>query len=98
MWFLLICVLLLVAFFALCVLAHAGYFSEIRIRTSAPASLPHRVAYTVHKGAYSIVGTPLSNLTAKAPKQTQFCIFYDDPKKVVLHVCNCMFIAYCQKK
>ena len=78
----LLCVLLVVALVALCVIIHAGFFSDVRIRTSAPASLPHRVAYTVHDGDYRNVGTPLSDLSTKAPKQTQFCLFYDDPEKV----------------
>ena len=82
MLFVFFCALVLVAAVVVCVLLHAGYFSDLRIRTSTPALLPKRIAYTVHRGPYSGVGEPLSHLSARAPKQTSFCVFYDDPKKV----------------
>lgn len=78
----LLVVLFLVGIILLAVLVHAGYFTTVRIRTSIPSSLPTRVVYTVFKGPYSKAYVPLSELTARAPKQTAFCIFYDDPKKV----------------
>ena len=80
-WFVLLGVLVGL-FVILGVLAHAGYFSDLRIRTSVPASLPHRVAYTVHRGPYRNVGGLVENLAVFAPKQTRFCVFYDDPKEV----------------
>ena len=79
----LLCVLVIVGVCILGILLHAGLFSDLRIRTTIPASLPRRVAYTVHRGAYSKVGGPLSILSAIASKQKHFCIFYDDPNKVV---------------
>ena len=76
-------VVILVAAVIVCVLLHAGFFSDLRIRTSVPASLPSRIAYKVYRGGpYSKVGGSLSTLSAIAPKQTLLCIFYDDPKKV----------------
>ena len=83
----LLVVLAFLGVIVLAVLAHAGYFADLRIRTSVPASLPKRAAYNVHQGPYNKLCGPLSALTARAPKQTLFCIFYDDPKEVkYLHV------------
>lgn len=78
----LLAALLLIGVILLAVLLHAGYLTNLRIRMSIPASLPSRVVYTVHKGPYQKAYGPLSELTARAPKQRAFCIFYDDPKKV----------------
>lgn len=78
----LLVVLFLIGIILFAVLLHAGYFTSLRIRMSIPSSLPTRVVYTVYRGSYSKAYVPLLELTAKAPKQTAFCIFYDDPKKV----------------
>ena len=78
----LVAVVVVVATLIVAVLAHAGYFSDLRIRTSIPASLPSRVAYTVHQGPYRNVGSRLERLASLAPGQTRFCAFYDDPKQV----------------
>ena len=64
------------------VLAHAGYFSDLRIRTSLPVSLPRRAAYFIHQGPYKEVCTPLERITAIARHQKAFCVFYDDPENV----------------
>ena len=61
---------------------HSGVCTDIRIRTSIPASLPRRVAYSVHRGPYSKMGDSISDLTARAPRQTLFGAFYDDPDNV----------------
>lgn len=81
---LLVVVLFLLLFIVLVIglFIHAGYFSDLRIRTSFPASLPRRAAYTVHRGSYKNVHVPLSRIASFAPHQRNFCLFYDDPKKV----------------
>lgn len=63
-------------------LMHAGYFSEIRIRTSLPLSLPGRVAYKLYRGSYSNAGAAFKELAAVAPHLKTVGIYYDDPNKV----------------
>ena len=81
-----LCAVIVVIIFIAGVFAHAGYFSDIRIRTSFPASLPRRVAYVVRRGPYQNVYDSLQRITTIAPDQKHFCVFYDDPKKVLLQV------------
>ena len=81
-WLFVLLVLFLTTLITFAVVAHAGFFSSVIIRTSIPASLPRRVAYVVCKGPYTQVGKTLSALGGLAPSQTLFSVFYDDPKKV----------------
>ena len=64
------------------VLLHAGFFYTLRIRTSVPASMPHRVAYKLYRGPYRNAGTGFREIEAVAPMQRTFGIYYDDPGKV----------------
>ncbi|CAI8030464.1 hypothetical protein GBAR_LOCUS17277 [Geodia barretti] len=82
-WLLIVLGTLIVVFiFIFGVLTHAGYFSDLRIRTSLPVSLPRRAAYLIHRGPYKEVCTPLERITAIGRHQKIFCVFYDDPEKV----------------
>ena len=82
-WLLILLGSLIVVFvFILGVLAHAGYFSDLRIRTSFPASLPQRAAYLIHQGPYKKVCGPLERITSIARNQKTFAVFYDDPENV----------------
>ena len=76
-----LCVLLMI-------ITHAGYFYSLRIRTSIPLSVPRKVAYKLHRGAYSNSGTTYGDLSKLAPHLTTFGIYYDDPKTVSLATCN----------
>ena len=71
-----------VAIICLALLTHAGYFSDIRIRTSTPLSLPGRVAYKLYKGSYSNAGAAFKELDLVAPHLKTVGIYYDDPHKV----------------
>lgn len=74
--------LVVVVCLLLMVLIHAGYFYSLRIRTSIPLSVPRKVAYRLHIGAYSNSGTTYGELLKLAPRLTTFGIYYDDPKRV----------------
>ena len=78
----LIVVILSVLF--LMALIHAGYFSDIRIRTSNPLSLPGRVAYKLYRGSYTNAGAGFKELAAVAPNLKTVGIYYDDPRKVTM--------------
>lgn len=75
-------VVLLVLFFM--ALLHAGYFYDLRIRTSSPLSLPGRVAYKLYRGSYTNAGAAFKELALFAPHLRTFGIYYDDPKRVSL--------------
>lgn len=77
-------ILAVVVVLCLCFMAlmHAGYFFDLRIRTSTPLSLPGRVAYKLYRGSYSNAGTGFRELLGLAPHAKTFGIYYDDPKKV----------------
>ena len=81
LFYVVVVVLVLVVLF-LMALIHAGYFSDIRIRTSIPLSLPSRVAYKLYRGSYSNAGVAFKELDAIAPRLKTVGIYYDDPKKV----------------
>lgn len=68
----------------LCLMAlmHAGYFYDLRIRTTTPLSLPGRVAYKLYRGSYSNAGVGFKELMGLAPHCKDFGIYYDDPKRV----------------
>lgn len=68
----------------LCLMAlvHAGYFYDLRIRTTTPLSLPGRIAYKLYRGAYSNAGTGFREIATAAPHYKSFGIYYDDPSKV----------------
>lgn len=72
----------IVAVVFLAALMHAGYFSDIRIRTSTPLSLPGRVAYKFYRGSYSNAGAAFKELALIAPRLKTVGIYYDDPNKV----------------
>ncbi len=67
----------------LAILVHAGMFYDLRIRITTPASLPHRVAYGVHKGPYKNAGGPFTRLSRLVPQLKLFGTYYDDPKEVL---------------
>ena len=83
-------VLVILCLLCLGMLVHAGFFSDLRIRTSVPASFPHRVAYTIHTGPYKKVGSAFSRIASLAPKQTYFGAFYDDPREVPAAKLRCI--------
>lgn len=80
--FYLLVVLVALCLIALGVLAHAGFFSDLRIRTSIPASCPKRVAYRLYTGPYKQAGSAFGRICGLAPNRTSFGIYYDDPKEV----------------
>lgn len=80
--FYLLVVLVALCLIALGVLAHAGFFSDLRIRTSIPASLPKRVAYCLYTGPYKQAGSAYGRICGLAPNRTSFALYYDDPKEV----------------
>lgn len=82
--FYLFAVVALVLILFLMALVHAGYFYDLRIRTSTPLSLPGRVAYKVYRGSYSNAGSAFKELAGLAPFLRTFGIYYDDPKRVSL--------------
>ncbi len=78
--------LVLVVLFLLCLLlmalVHAGFFYDLRIRTSTPLSAPRRTAYKLYRGAYSNAGSGFKELAGLVPHLKTFGIYYDDPKTV----------------
>ncbi len=77
-------VLLLAVVLALLLVAllHAGFFYELRIRTSTPLSCPKRVAYKLYTGPYKNCGSYFRQLISLAPTLKTFGVYYDDPDKV----------------
>lgn len=77
-------VLVVAVVLSLCLMAlvHAGYFYDLRIRTSIPLSLPGRIAYKLYRGAYSNAGVGFRDIMSVAPQVKSFGIYYDDPNKV----------------
>lgn len=69
-------------------LLHAGFFADLQIRTSPPASLPHRVAYSVHKGPYNKAGGAFSKLGSLVPRLRLFGVYYDNPNEVAIIILN----------
>jgi hypothetical protein len=63
-------------------LTHAGYFYDLRIRTSIPLSLSGRVAYKLYRGSYTNAGAAFREIAQLAPHLKAFGIYYDDPKRV----------------
>ena len=87
----------IIAAICLMVLTHAGYFYDIRIRTSTPLSLPGRVAYKLYRGSYTNAGAAFKELALLAPHLKTVGIYYDDPNKVsagvlgfLKGVCRCV--------
>ncbi len=78
-------VLLLAVLLALFLVAllHAGFFYELRIRTSTPLSCPKRVAYKLHTGPYRNCGAHFRRLATLVPSLKTFGVYYDDPDKVI---------------
>ena len=77
-------VLVAVVVLCLCLMAlvHAGYFYDLRIRTTTPLSLPGRIAYKLYRGSYSNAGAGFRDLLRVVPHNKNFGIYYDDPKRV----------------
>ena len=77
-------ILVAVVILVLCLMAlvHAGYFYDLRIRTSSPLSLSGRVAYKMYRGSYTNAGSAFKELGSLAPHQRSFGIYYDDPNRV----------------
>lgn len=75
-----VAVVVLVLF--LMAITHAGYFYDLRIRTSTPLSLSGRVAYKVYRGSYTNAGSAFKELATLAPHLRTFGIYYDDPRRV----------------
>ena len=73
-------VVLVVAIFLL--LLYSGLFYTYSIHCTVPASLPSRIAYSVHKGAYKKAGGAFWTLDSLVPHRRLFGIYYDDPNKV----------------
>lgn len=63
-------------------LLHAGFFTDLRIRTSTPLSCPKRVAYKFHTGSYKQCGGAFRRVMSLAPTLKTFGVYYDDPRKV----------------
>ena len=84
--FYLLVVLVALCLIALGALAHAGYFSDLRIRTSIPVSCPKRVAYSLYTGPYKQAGSSYHRICTLAPNRTPFALYYDDPNEVSLTV------------
>lgn len=63
-------------------LVHAGYFYDLRIRTSTPLSLPGQVAYKMYRGSYTNAGSAFKELAGLVPHLRTFGIYYDNPKTV----------------
>ena len=80
--FYIVVVAIILAVLFLMALIHAGYFSDIRIRTSIPLSLPGRVAYKLYRGSYTNAGAAFKELASVDPHIKTVGIYYDDPKKV----------------
>jgi len=78
-------VIAVVILFLLGLLAHAGYFYTLLIRTVIPLSVPKRVAYKVYRGPY-YNNSGFKELLKAAPTATTFGIYYDDPKEVRLYM------------
>lgn len=78
-------VLLLAILLALFLVAllHAGFFYELRIRTSTPLSCPKKVAYKLYTGPYKNCGAHFKSLITLVPTLKTFGVFYDDPDKVI---------------
>lgn len=80
-WFVLIAgVTLVTAIFLL--LLYSGLFYTYTIRCTVPSSLPRRIAYRAHKGAYKNAGDAFWKLVALVPRRMLFGIYYDDPNTV----------------
>ena len=73
-------VALVVAIFLL--LLYSGLFYTYSIRCTVPASLPNRIAYCAHKGAYKKCGGAFWKLDSLVPHRRLFGLYYDDPDKV----------------
>lgn len=80
--------LCVVCVLALLILVHAGFFYDLQIRIAPPASLPRRVAYSVHKGSYKNASKPCGRLSQLVPQLKLFGVYYDDPKEVTRVMSN----------
>ena len=80
--FYIVLALALVLAFVLGALLHAGFFSDLLIRTSTPLSCPKRVAYKLFTGSYKQAGTGLKEVMSLVSTLKTFGVYYDDPKKV----------------
>ena len=81
-------VLLLAVILAVLLIAllHAGFFFDLRIRTSTPLSCPKRVAYRLYTGPYKNSGAAFKQLCGIVPDLKTFGVYYDDPDKVRLRI------------
>lgn len=80
--FYLVMIVIFVIIVILAVLAHAGFFHEVRVRMAAPNVFPRHFAYIVKTGPYKNCGEVFKTLAKLAPKKTLFGIYYDDPDMV----------------
>lgn len=81
LYFIVIGVLLLL-FLVLAVALHAGYFSDIIIRTSHEPKCIRRVAYKSYRGPYKRANEAFRAICSLAPQSILFGIYYDSPHKV----------------
>ena len=61
---------------------YSGFFYTYTIRCTIPASLPRRIAYSVHRGPYCNCGPHFRELKRLVPQRRLFGIYYDDPRTV----------------
>ena len=64
------------------VAVHAGFFVDIRVRTSQSPNCIRRVAYKPYRGPYKRASEAFGAICSLAPKYTPFGIYYDSPHKV----------------
>lgn len=93
-WFFIVfVVLLLVLLLVLGVAVHAGFFTDIRVRTSLDPKCVTRVAYKAYRGPYKRASEAFRAICILAPKNTPFGIYYDPPSKVPAE--QCRYIVGC---
>ena len=71
-----------IALAAFLFMLYSGFFYTYRIRCTVPASLPRRIAYSLHTGPYCNCGPHFRRLKRLVPQRRLFAIYYDDPKTV----------------
>lgn len=74
--------LLLFLLGVLAVAVHAGFFSDIRVRTSLNPNCIRRVAYKPYRGPYKRANEAFGAICSLAPRNAPFGIYYDSPHKV----------------
>ncbi|KAL5475260.1 hypothetical protein EMCRGX_G027337 [Ephydatia muelleri] len=85
--------LLLFLLGVLAVAVHAGFFSDIRVRTSLNPNCIRRVAYKPYRGPYKRANEAFGAICSLAPRNAPFGIYYDSPHKVPAE--QCRYIVGC---